>query len=247
MEINRTAIKYNAKAAMSAAKPRNALLVSLLFYILAYLLNYLSISLNPYYDIIYSGYMTPENFPAMAAQAFANFTIVHALVIFALAIVSSILSAGFRIYCLGISRYHPSEIGTIFDGFGIFFRFMALSIVQGFFIFLWSLLFYIPGIIAALRYSQAFYIMIDHPEYSIMECIRESKRLMDGRKGEYFVLSLSFFGWILLGVIPFVGIWVTPYMEVTMCNYYNALLELDWKSRNPDFPASPPEEPGFHF
>ncbi|MCL2342462.1 MAG: DUF975 family protein [Firmicutes bacterium] len=54
----------------------------------------------------------------------------------------------------------------------------------------------------ALRYVQAPYLLFDHPELSALDCVRESKQIMKGRKGEYFVLGLSFIGWILLAALP---------------------------------------------
>ena len=50
---------------------------------------------------------------------------------------------------------------------------------------------------------------------------------MVGHKAELFVLDLSFIGLALLTAIPFVTVWVTPYMEVTFANYYLALLGLE--------------------
>ena len=41
------------------------------------------------------------------------------------------------------------------------------------FIMLWSCLCYIPGIIAALRYSQAFYILAEDPNKGIRQCVNE--------------------------------------------------------------------------
>ena len=78
---------------------------------------------------------------------------------------------------------------------------------------------------------EAFYLLLDHPEMGVMDCIRESKRLMNGRKGELFVLDLSFFGWLLLTAIPLVGlavsIYVTPYIETTRAGFYLAVTGLD--------------------
>ena len=65
----------------------------------------------------------------------------------------------------------------------------------------------------------------------VMACIRESKRLMAGRKGELFVLDLSFLGWSLLEIIPYVGmavsVYVTPYRGVTMAGFYLAVTGVD--------------------
>ena len=35
-----------------------------------------------------------------------------------------------------------------------------------------------------------------------MECINESKRMMNGNKGRYFCLLLSFIGWAILAALP---------------------------------------------
>ena len=127
---------------------------------------------------------------------------------------------------LNVIRMRPAGIGNLFDGFTIFLRALVLRILMGIFIFLWSLLFIIPGIIAAYRYRMATYLLIDHPEMSPLDCIRASKEMMRGHKGELFVLDLSFIGWAILCIIPFVAVWVSPYMEVTYCNYYQALCGL---------------------
>ena len=50
---------------------------------------------------------------------------------------------------------------------------------------------------------------------------------MKGYKMDYFVLILSFLGWALLMLFT-LGIgyfWLIPYMQVTMCNFYNNLKE----------------------
>jgi len=65
-------------------------------------------------------------------------------------------------------------------------------------IFLWSLLFFVPGIIAALRYSMAAYFLAEDPSLSAGEALRKSKQVMKGRKGSYFMLLISFIGWNLL-------------------------------------------------
>ena len=141
----------------------------------------------------------------------------------AIDIMTVMLEVGFAIFCLRVSRGMEAGYGDLFDSFGMFFKFLLLNILIGIFTFLWSLLFVVPGIIAAYRYSMAVYIMIDNPEYSPMECIRLSKEMMHGHKWELFVLHLSFILWFLLCVIPVAAIYVMPYVQITEANYYNAL------------------------
>ena len=104
------------------------------------------------------------------------------------------------------------------------------------FVLLWCILLIIPGIIAAYRYSQAIFIMVEDPNKGIMQCIRESKEMMAGHKMEYFILELSFFFWMLLGGVTcgLAYIYVYPYMAVTFANYYNSLKPVSVVYENAD-------------
>ena len=53
-----------------------------------------------------------------------------------------------------------------FDGFNNFAQAFLLGFLQSIFVMLWSLLFIIPGIVKSYAYSMAYYIMVDHPEYT---------------------------------------------------------------------------------
>jgi uncharacterized membrane protein len=103
-----------------------------------------------------------------------------------------------------------------------------LSTLIGIFTFLWSLLLVVPGIIASISYSQALFILMESPEKGALECIRESKQLMKGRKMDFFVLMLSFYGWSLLSdfiqmflYVPVFLIWLNPYITITKALFYN--------------------------
>ena len=155
---------------------------------------------------------------------------------FALDLCITVIGAGFTWYCLNVARGGNPVVQSIFDGFGRFLKVIWLSIVTGFFVFVWSLLFVIPGIIAAYRYSQAVNVMYDHPEYGALECIRESKKMMRGYKGSFFILQLSFIGWYLLSAViitviqivspnmsiigSVLNIWLTPYMGIASALFY---------------------------
>ena len=142
----------------------------------------------------------------------------------ALRLVMMIVSAGFTVFVLNTIRNAGAVYGNLLDGFGIAGRIILLNLLEGILVFLWSLLLLVPGIIAAYRYSQAIYILLDHPEKSVLECIRESKELMRGRKGELFKIDLSLLGWAILGAfIPFVTIWTAPYIRTIHALYHMEL------------------------
>lgn len=117
-------------------------------------------------------------------------------------LVTGPFTLGVSLYCINLFRGEHHDIGQIFYGFERFFKALGLLFAMGFFIFLWTLLLIIPGIVAAYRYSFAFYILVDHPEYGIMKCIEESKKMTKGNKMKIFLLSLTFIGWGILASIP---------------------------------------------
>lgn len=119
-----------------------------------------------------------------------------------LILVSGPFSLGLVAYFMGLFRHQETDTKTVFSGFDKFGKAFLLGLLMGIFIILWTLLFIIPGIIAAFRYSQAFYIMYDNPQLSAMECINESKRIMNGNKAKIFTLTLSFIGWAILAALP---------------------------------------------
>jgi uncharacterized membrane protein len=76
-----------------------------------------------------------------------------------------------------------------------------------------------------LSYSQAMYILAENPEMGALEAISRSKAMMKGHKWELFVLTLSFMGWLFLGVLTLgIGfIWIVPYMNATLANFHNSI------------------------
>ena len=60
-----------------------------------------------------------------------------------------------------------------------------LNIMIAIFTCLWSLLFVIPGIIKAISYSMAYFVLADNPELSAKEALDESKRITSGHIGDF--------------------------------------------------------------
>ena len=112
------------------------------------------------------------------------------------------MDLGLTLFFLAMFRRQIVGIGDVFLGFERYGKALGLFLFQGLFIALWSLLFIVPGIIAAIRYSQAFFILADDPNKGIRQCMDESKMMMRGNKAKYFCLSLSFIGWGILASIP---------------------------------------------
>ncbi len=140
-----------------------------------------------------------------------------------------LLSAGFSlsVVCiyLNLTNGVKPDVSDLFSQMKNFWPAFKVTFLTGLFTVLWSLLFYIPGIVKACAYSQAMFILAEDPTLGAREAITRSRKMMDGHKMEYFVLCLSFIGWIILGMFTFgiLYIWLMPYMNATFANYYNSL------------------------
>ena len=106
------------------------------------------------------------------------------------------LTYGLSNLFLRFTRLQQAIFKDLFDGFTYFLQTFVLHIIKFIFVFLWFLLLIIPGIIAILRYSMSYYIMVDNPGISGLEAIRHSKVMMKGHKIRLFYLWLSFLGCI---------------------------------------------------
>ena len=117
-------------------------------------------------------------------------------------LVSITLSAGFVLYCMAVRWGERAELLTLFDGFSFVGKVIGLNIVITVFIALWSMLFVIPGIVAAYRYRFALYNLYENPSIGIMEALNMSKRQTFGYKSQLFMLDLSYLGWSILASVP---------------------------------------------
>lgn len=103
---------------------------------------------------------------------------------------------------------------------------IILGVLYSLFIALWTLLFIIPGIVKSYSYAMAYYIKLDHPEYTPTEAITESRKLMRGNKMRLFCLHLSFIGWAIVCIFTLgIGMfWLIPYMNAANAEFYQDLV-----------------------
>lgn len=133
-----------------------------------------------------------------------------------------ILNAGYFIYCMGIRQGVEMPYSTLTEGLSVAGKLIWCWLQMTVRIFLWSMLFVIPGIIAAYRYRFAYYNVLSDDALSAGDAIRLSCRQTQGRKADLFMLDLSFIGWSLLSglTMGLLNIWLTPYMTLCDLAYY---------------------------
>lgn len=135
------------------------------------------------------------------------------------------LAYGLAIIYLRISRNEPIKVEMVFEGFNDFSRSFLAGLLIFVYTFLWALLLIVPGIIAAISYSMTYFIMADNPHISAGEAIKASKNMMMGHKTDFFVLMLSFIGWIILGFISCgIGfLWIGSYIQMATTVFYHEI------------------------
>lgn len=161
-------------------------------------------------------------FIVAALEGVAGFTYVGTI------IVLGPLSYGLcRVLVKRVKNEGKVELGDLFDGFKeAFTDSLLLGLLQSIFVFLWSLLLVIPGIVKSYSYAMSSFIQQDSPNKNWKQCLDASIDMMNGNKMQLFLLDLSFLGWYILGALCFgVGtLFVIPYHQMARANFYMALV-----------------------
>ena len=138
-------------------------------------------------------------------------------------VLSSVVSVGYGKFNLDlVDRTQDPELGTLFRYFPHWKNAALTELLKTAYILLWSLLFVIPGIIAAYSYAMTPYILAEHPELTAGDAVRYSRDLMSGNRWRLFCLGFSFIGWEFLNVLTLgIGtLWLRPYKQAAYAAFY---------------------------
>lgn len=292
MRIHPRALKREARLCMHRASP-NAYLMTFVYLLLTSGLSLVVglVAADPLMEMLYlysAGLDLGRAFMLTVSRVGAVGLFLNILML----IYSVVMGVSYLQWCLGTSRGGIGEFADLMSGFSMVGRIILLSIATLMYCFMWYVVILVPASVAIvymafvmgagvllavpmflaamalyficiLRYSMAFYCLIDEPEKGAFHALRSSLRLMRGRCAELFVILLSFAGWFLLGglisgigvqiaagVYALVGvggmselnviadtiitvvpvlvslplyIWLTPYITMTHCKYYDQL------------------------
>ena len=147
-------------------------------------------------------------------------------------VIMGALVFGLYLYFLTLTRESIGDFNLLFKAFsfsgqnlGLFGKTLGVYLLMSLYVFLWTLLLIVPGIIATYSYRIALYLLIDDPEIGVSEALRKSKEMMNGYKAKLFYLDLSFIGWVLLCILTLgIGLlWLNPYMLTSQAIFYDEL------------------------
>lgn len=165
------------------------------------------------------------------------------------AIASCFLCVGIKSYLISVCEDKFIPIESIFSSWRITIKAFCLKVASCLLFLLWSLVFIVPGIVTALNYSLASFILAEDNSLDAFSCMIKSKKMVEGYRVTIFIfylayalvtlVALSIFGAIGAAIIQYfnppvwipitcmvVGflfvfiIFIVPYFELGLTNIY---------------------------
>lgn len=102
------------------------------------------------------------------------------------------LCVGFKKYLITIVKDSYMPIENIFLSYKVAIKAFCLKVAYTLISVLWGIVFIVPGIIAALNYSMASFIMAENEKLSALECMIKSKKLVNGNRAQIFIIYLAY-------------------------------------------------------
>lgn len=166
-----------------------------------------------------------EHFGAFLIGSAIYITIVAIIIAVLYFVVGSVIEVGISRFSMDMVDRAEAKIESLFKYFNNWKTAAATKLLKTLYILLWSLLLFIPGIIANYSYAMTGYILAEHPELTASEAIERSKEMMSGNRFRLFCLQLSFIGWAILCTFTLgIGyLWLNPYKQVATAAFYREI------------------------
>ena len=140
-------------------------------------------------------------------------------------LLGSVVGVGYSRFNLELVDHNDAGFEQLFQYFPYWKNAVCARLLKGVYVFLWSLLFIIPGVIASYSYAMTEYILAEHPEMTASEALATSKAMMEGNRWRLFCLHFSFIGWSILCAFTMgIGnLWLNPYKNAATAAFYREI------------------------
>lgn len=167
----------------------------------------------------------PEQLLAVIVPIFAAGFAVTIIILAIRILVGSVIGVGGSRYFLKLRKGEATGIAELAGNFkdGNYSNILITNVIGMLKVFLWSLLFIIPGLVKSYELFPMNYILATRPELDRDSVFDLCKRMMNGKKLDLFVLQLSFFGWGILNAFTcgILGIvYLNAYMQATFTEFF---------------------------
>ena len=236
-------VKERAKTAFRNFGYWNAFLVTLVISLLAGGGSGMGSGIN----IVFSNMSSSEN----SDTEFAAYAVILILVL-----IVSLIAIAMSVFVVpalmvGQNRFFmehrgsESSVSSLLYAFrcGSYFNVVKVMFLMNLKIFLWSLLFIIPGIIKSYEYFAVPYILAENPGIDAKRAFALSKQMTIGKKFNIWWLEITFIGWWILCLFT-CGMgqyFLVPYIQASYAEVYALMREEAHANGISDFS----ELPGF--
>lgn len=139
-------------------------------------------------------------------------------------LVSGYVTYGFTKMMIGVTKNEQPEIEKVLTSSVKDQPIKAplLMFITNVFLALWTLLFIIPGLIKSYSYAMTTFLLVNEPNIQPVDAITKSRKLMDGKKMQLFLLDLSYFGWYILSLftLGILSIWVSAWHQTARTLFF---------------------------
>ena len=224
----RKILKLNAKAAFKKNYPETVV-VSLIFILLSLFFDTSNPNINRA-TAIFTGDLS-DKLHSFSSIFLGLFIIMVVIGIALKVLIYNPFEVGFQRFFIDNHNDDP-KVGTILYAFKTnYINIVKTMFLKDIYVFLWTMLFVIPGIIKSYSYRLVPFILAENPDMNADDAIRLSMEMMNGEKLNAFILNLSFIPWLVLSAFTFyiIGIfYVFPYINATNAELYLAIKNGDY-------------------
>ena len=145
-----------------------------------------------------------------------------------------LIAIGWSATCLKVSRgVKDISFHDLSSMFPRFWKVIVIYLLEAIAVYFGLLVFILPGLYFLFRWSMSFYVLIEHPEYGPIKCMRQSSRLMQGEVKNLLRLGFSFIVQYIVALAleyissGLVSLWKVPPLAIGYAAFYNRLVY--WK------------------
>ncbi len=142
-------------------------------------------------------------------------------------IFTSVTDFGYAKFLMNIAqkRERFSDLFYPFRSIRLLYKLILLEIYKQTKIFLYSLLFLVPGIMSKIKFELIHYCMVQNETLSFFEILRLNKKITKGETFRLIKILISFIPIYLLTLFSFgiLGFWLEHYIKMTLLVYYEKL------------------------
>ena len=153
---------------------------------------------------------------------FGNDSFITSIVSIVVEVLLIPLGIGLYSYLVEFINNDNFDKNLLFEPYERTVNVIGASLLVSLLVMVGCICFIIPGIYLAFSYAMVPYLLATRKDLTVTETLELSRKMMNGHKFDYFVLSISFIGWAIL--VPFtlgiLLIWLYPYMMTATTKFF---------------------------